>query len=70
MDLTEIYNNNNKIKLAIKKYQTNNENISNVPCILVFEDGKLNKIYNIKENNYNIEKLEDFLEEEGIEIDD
>ena len=70
LDLTEIYNNKKLLNEAIKEYNINKKNISNVPCILVFKDGNLEKIYDIKENNYSIDGVEDFLEEEGIEIDD
>lgn len=70
LDLTEIYNNENKISIANKEYNIDNKNISNVPCILVFKDGNLTKIYDIKENNYDVNKVEIFLEEEGIELDD
>lgn len=70
LDLTEIYNDKTKISNAIKEYSLNDNSISGVPCILVFKEGKLIKIYNIKENNYNIEEIENFLIEEGIEIND
>ena len=70
LDLTEIYNNKKEKEKAIKKYQINNKNISNLPCILVFKEGKLTQIYDIKENNYNVDKVEDFLEEEGLDLND
>ena len=55
LDLTEIYN---------------NKNLINVPCILVFKNGVLSQIYDIKENNYDITKIKTFLEEEGIDLND
>lgn len=70
LDLTDIYNDKKERDKAIKKYQINNKNISNLPCILIFEEGNLKKIYDIKENNYNVDEVEDFLEEEGLEIND
>lgn len=70
LDLTEIYSNKNKLDKANKEYNIDNKNISNVPCILVFEEGSLIKIYDIKENNYDIEQLEEFFEEEGLDLDD
>lgn len=70
LDLTEIYSNKNKLDKANKEYNIDNKNISNVPCILVFKEGSLSKIYDIKENNYDIEQLEDFLSEEGLELYD
>ena len=70
LDLTEIYSDKNKLDKANKEYNIYNKNISNVPCILVFEEGSLIKIYDIKENNYDIEQLEEFFEEEGLDLDD
>lgn len=70
LDLTDIYNDKKEKDKAIKKYKINNKNISNLPCILVFKEGKLKEIYDIKENNYNLDKVEDFLEEEGLELND
>ena len=70
LDLTEIYNDKNEIEKANKKYNINNKNISNIPCILVFEDGVLVDIYDIKEENYSIISLEQFLQEEGFELND
>lgn len=70
LDITEVYNNKKEFNNAKNKYNINNKNISNLPCIMIFEEGNLTDIYDIKENNYDIDELEDFLEEEGIEIDD
>ena len=70
LDLTETHNNKKSLNNAIKTYKLDNKNISNVPCILIFKAGKLAKIYDIKENNYNIDLVEDFLEQEGLEIND
>lgn len=70
LDLTDVYNNKNLISKANKDYQVGGKNISNVPCILVFKEGVLKEIYDIKENNYEIENLKEFLLQEGFEIDD
>ena len=70
LDLTEVYNDKNEFKEATNKYKIGNKNISNLPCIMIYEEGKLIEIYNIKENNYNIDTLEDFLESKGLEIND
>lgn len=53
----------NIIKKIKEKY---NKDLSEEPSILIFKDGKLEEIYNIKENNYNIKKLEKYLEEEDV----
>lgn len=70
LDLTEIHNNKKQLNNVKKEYQIDNKNISNIPCILIFKNGKLTKIYDIKENNYNVDLVEEFLEQEGLEIND
>ena len=70
LDLTEVYNSKKQLTIAKNKYNIDNKNISNIPCILVFDDGNLTKIYDIKENNYSIDLIENFLEQEGLEKDD
>ena len=47
-------------------YNINNQDIANTPSIMIFKDGNLYSIYNIKDNNYNINNLVDYLEEEDI----
>jgi len=61
LNLTDIYNNKKELKEAKNKYTINNNNISNVPCILVFENGSLIDIYNIKDNNYDIDLIKNYL---------
>ena len=70
LDLTTIYNDLDEINKLKKEYTINNKDITDVPCILVFKDGSLYKIYDIKENNYDVEKIELFLQEEGVKLDD
>ena len=48
---------------------TRNNSINELPLLIIYKDGKINNIYNIKENNYNINMLINFLKEEEI-IDD
>ena len=70
LDLTEVYNNKNKLKEATSKYIIGNKNISNIPCIMVYTNGKLTEIYDIKENNYDIDNLENYIQSKGLEIND
>lgn len=70
LDLTNVYNDKNLISKANKDYQVGEKNISDVPCILVFKEGVLKEIYDIRENNYEMENLKEFLLQEGFEIDD
>jgi len=70
LDLTEIYNNKTELNKVSNQYKINNKSISNVPCLLVFKDGNLNKIFDIKQNDYDVDEVEDFLEKAGLEIYD
>ena len=70
LDLTEIYNNKTLINKAKKDYKIEDKTIADIPCILVFKDGKLTEIYDIKQNNYDINLIENFLQQEGLELND
>ena len=41
----------------------------NIPCILVFNDGVLLDVYDIKRDNFNVNKLEEYLEKEVVIYD-
>lgn len=61
LDLTESIKDSSTKKDIMNKYSVNSLNISDVPCILVIRDGMVNSIYNIKDNDYDVNKLELFL---------
>ena len=61
MDITdELKNSTIKNEMAYK-YAINNLSIVNVPVILVIDNGKLRSIYEIKDNNYDIDNLKIFI---------
>lgn len=62
LDLTNEIKDNNVLLKMEKKYGTKIE----VPSVMVFRDGVLTDVYNIKEDNYNIKKLEKYLEKEVV----
>lgn len=66
LDLTEELKDNKITKEIKSKYNLNNTDITKVPSIIIFKDGNIASIYNIKEENYNINKLSTYLEEEGV----
>ncbi len=66
LDLTEELKDKNITKDIKETYNINNQDITNTPSIMIFKDGNLYSIYNIKNNNYNINNLVDYLEEEDI----
>ena len=64
LNVTDENNSNFKVENITK-----NNSIKELPLIVVYRDGNLYNIYNIKENNYNLNLLINFLKEEEI-IDD
>ena len=62
MNITEELKDDTLRQDMISKYSFNNANISNVPCILVIDGGKLSAIYNIKASNYDINGLKMFID--------
>lgn len=65
LDLTEELKNKQTKKEILEKYPELNNNIKS-PLIIVFNNEKITSIYNIKKNNYNIDKLIEYLEKEDI----
>ena len=62
LDLTNEIKDNNVLLKMKKKYGTKVD----IPSVMVFRDGVLTDVYNIKEDNYNIKKLEKYLEKEVV----
>ena len=61
MDITEDLKDNKIKKEMINKYTINGININNVPIIMVFDNGELSNIYNIKNGNYDIDMLKMYI---------
>ena len=70
MNITDDIKNNNLKNEMISKYSVNTLNITNVPLIMVFEDGILNSIYSISDNGYDIDKLVVYINNVVLESDD
>ena len=62
LNLTNEIKDNNVLLKMEKKYGTKVD----IPSVMVFRDGVLTDVYNIKEDNYNIKKLEKYLEKEVV----
>ena len=62
LDLTNEIKDNNVLLNMEKKYGTKVD----IPSVMVFRDGVLTDVYNIKEDNYNVKKLEKYLEKEVV----
>lgn len=69
LNLTEEIKDKEINKELKEKYKINGKNITNSPSIMIFREGNLTSIYNIKEDNYNIKKIKEYLEYQGV-IDD
>ena len=41
----------------ISRYSVNSLNITDVPCVLVFSDGKISSIYSVSDNDYDINRF-------------
>lgn len=57
LDITEELKN----KRIDDKYSINSLNITDVPCILIVVNGNVEKIFSVKANNYDVEKVRVFL---------
>ena len=70
MDITDDISNKKIKEDMIVDYSINNLNITNVPCVLVFEDASLKSIYSISDNGYNIDRFIVYLNSIELESDD
>jgi len=61
----------NDLKNEMKeKYYLNNLNIIDVPCVLVFNGGRLASIYSVSDNDYNVDKFVVYINNIELESDD
>jgi len=66
LDLTKELE-NNKIREEIRKiYKTSDSDLTITPSIIIFKNSKVEDIYSIKDNNYNVNKLVEYLKKEDI----
>ncbi|MGN1357979.1 MAG: DUF6568 family protein [Bacilli bacterium] len=61
MNITETIKDTSIKREMIEKYSLKYADITDVPNIIVFEDGKLISIYNIKDNGYSVSKAVEFV---------
>ena len=69
MNITDDIKDNVVKKEMINKYFVNNLDITNVPCVLVFEDSKLESIYSVSDNGYDIDRFVIYLNNSLLEGD-
>ena len=62
LNITDELKDKKKIKEMQSKYYIGNKTICDVPSILVFDNSKLRTIYNIAENDYDVDRVKEFLD--------
>ncbi len=61
-NLSDVVNDENIVDYLKDSYSVNGINfVNNTPCLLIFKDTKLVDIYLIKDNNYSINRVENYL---------
>lgn len=61
LDLTDEKKNSSVKKEITSKYAINSLNITNVPCIMIIKDGEVVAIYSISDNDYDVDRLVSFI---------
>ena len=70
MNITDDIKNKNIKDEMILKYFVNSLNMTDVPCVLVFSDGKISSIYSVSDNDYDIDRFTIYLNNIELERDD
>ena len=70
MNITDDIKNKNIKDEMVLKYFVNSLNMTDVPCILVFSDGKISSIYSVSDNDYDIDRFTIYLNNIELERDD
>lgn len=61
LDITNEINDKSVKEMLKERYSINSVSILNVPNIIVFDDGNLKTIYSISEDNYDIDRIKLFI---------
>ena len=69
MNITDDIRNTNIKEDMDDRYVLNDLSITDVPCVLVFNDGLLKSIYSVSDNNYDIERFTIYLNNIDMESD-
>lgn len=70
MNITDDIKDKNVRNEMSLKYFVNSLNMTDVPCVLVFSDGKISSIYSVSDNDYDINRFVVYLNNIEIERDD
>ena len=69
MNITDDVKDKNVKNDMISRYFVNSLNMTDVPCLLLFSDGKLSSIYSVRDNNYDIDRFVIYLNNILLERD-
>jgi len=69
MNITEDIDSKSVRNEMTSRYSLNTLNITNVPCVLVFDEGMLKSIYSVKDNDYDIDRFVIYLNNIQLERD-
>ena len=61
LDITDDIRNSDLKQNMIDNYNINSINMTNVPCVMIFEEGSLKAIYGVKRNKYDIVAFVDYV---------
>jgi len=70
MNITNDIENKDIKKDMISKYSLNDLDITDVPCVLVFNEGILKSIYNVSDNAYDVDRFVIYINNVVLESDD
>jgi hypothetical protein len=68
LNITSLLSDNNIMNEMKNKYYVNNLSIVDVPSILVFSSGKLNSIYSVRDNKYDIDDVVEFINSINMDV--
>ncbi len=69
LDLTSELEDKEIREEIIDEYSINTLSMSDVPSIVLFDDGSLKSIYSVKDNNYNVHAVVDYINNIRLDMD-
>lgn len=70
MNITDLINDKSSHNDMVDSYSLNSLNITNVPCVLTFNNGELKSIYSVEENDFNVDRFIMYVNNVLVESDD
>jgi len=70
LNITDEIDNKNIKNEMINKYNLNSLNMTDVPCVLVFNKGIINSVYSVSDNNYDVDRFVIYVNNIRLERDE